>query len=234
MNDAHKGHIRALKEALKSEQIEFVLLDMDGTLLDKYFDDYFWGHLVPENYAEQHDITFGRAEEELLKRYKAQEGTLNWTDVDFWSRELGLDIMALKEQIRHLIEVHPHVVEFLEAMKQRGKKTYIVTNAHYKVLDIKLKKTKLGMYLAGAITSMEVGYPKEDPRFWQGAQQRLGFDKDRVVFIDDTLDCLRAARQFGLKNLVYKARSSSRLEAALNAEFASINDFDELLDGESR
>ncbi len=27
--------------------IKYVLLDMDGTLLDKYFDDYFWEHLVP-------------------------------------------------------------------------------------------------------------------------------------------------------------------------------------------
>ena len=28
------------------KDIKYVLLDMDGTLLDKYFDDYFWEHLV--------------------------------------------------------------------------------------------------------------------------------------------------------------------------------------------
>ncbi len=33
--------------------IRYVLLDMDGTLLDKYFDDYFWEHLLPEKYAEK-------------------------------------------------------------------------------------------------------------------------------------------------------------------------------------
>lgn len=82
------------------KEIKFVLLDMDGTLLDKYFDDYFWEHLVPEKYAEQHKITFGKAKEELLSKYKAHEGTLNWTDIDFWSRELDLDIPALKEQIK--------------------------------------------------------------------------------------------------------------------------------------
>jgi putative hydrolase of the HAD superfamily len=35
-------------------EIDYVLLDLDGTLLDKYFDDYFWLHLVPEKYAERH------------------------------------------------------------------------------------------------------------------------------------------------------------------------------------
>lgn len=203
---------------------------MDGTLLDKYFDDYFWGHLVPEKYADKHHITFGRAEEELLAKYKSQEGTLNWTDVDYWSRELGLDIMALKEQIRHLIEVHPHVEKFLEEMKARGKRIYIVTNAHYKVLDIKLKRTELGPYLDGAITSDEIGYPKEDLRFWGMAQNRLGFSNDNALFVDDTVDVLRVARQYGLKYVVQKAWVSSREEPIRHTEFPSIYDFDELLD----
>jgi FMN phosphatase YigB (HAD superfamily) len=103
------------------KDIKFVLLDMDGTLLDRYFDDYFWEHLVPEKYAEKNNITFGKAKEELMKKYKVHEGTLNWTDLDFWSKELSLDIPALKEQIRHLIEVHPHVEDFLKMLKKQGK-----------------------------------------------------------------------------------------------------------------
>ena len=34
-------------------QVDHVLLDMDGTLLDKYFDDYFWETYVPEVYANK-------------------------------------------------------------------------------------------------------------------------------------------------------------------------------------
>ena len=37
-----------LKDKIPLNEIKYVLLDMDGTLLDKYFDDYFWEHLVPE------------------------------------------------------------------------------------------------------------------------------------------------------------------------------------------
>ncbi|MDI6890129.1 MAG: HAD-IA family hydrolase [Thermodesulfovibrionales bacterium] len=211
------------------KEIKYVLLDMDGTLLDRYFDDYFWEHLVPERYAEKHKITFGKAMEELFKRYKAHEGTLNWTDIDFWSKELDLDILALKEQIRHLIEVHPHVEDFLKMLKARRIKTFIVTNAHYKVLDMKLKKTDLGRYLTGSITSFEVGCPKEQIEFWQKAEQRFGFSKEKTMLVDDTLEVLKTAKKFGIKYLIFKARSNSKIEPLPTSEFTTIIDFGELI-----
>ena len=211
------------------KEIEHVLLDMDGTLLDRYFDDYFWEHLVPERYAEKHKITFGNAREQLFKRYKAHEGTLNWTDIDFWSKELDLDILALKEQIRHLIEVHTHVEDFLRMLRSRKIKTFIVTNAHYKVLDMKLKKTDLGRFLTGAITSFEIGFPKEKIDFWRIAEQRLGFQKEKTMLVDDTLEVLKTAKKYGIKFLIYKAKSNSRIKPLPSSEFKTILDFGELM-----
>ncbi len=221
--------VREIKEALKSRDVSFVLLDMDGTLLDKYFDDYFWEHLVPEKYADKHGITFGRAKEALLQRYRSHEQTLNWTDIDFWSHELGLDILALKEQIRHLIEIHPHVENFLELMMSRKKNIYIVTNAHDKVLDLKLRKTEIGKYLTGAITSAEIGFPKEKVEFWQKAEAKLGFAREKTLFVDDTLAVLKTAREYGIKYVVYKARGNSKMEPGCSLEFTSVMDFDELM-----
>ena len=37
-------------------QIELLLLDMDGTLLDLHFDNHFWLEHVPRRYAEMHDL----------------------------------------------------------------------------------------------------------------------------------------------------------------------------------
>jgi putative hydrolase of the HAD superfamily len=210
-------------------EIDFVLLDMDGTLLDKYFDDYFWEHLVPEKYAEKHHMTFGRAKEELMSRYKAHEGTLNWTDIDFWSKELHLDIPVLKEQIRHLIEVHPHVEEFLKMLRRHKKKVYMVTNAHYKVLDIKLKKTEIGRYFDRCITSFEMGYPKEMIEFWEKTQRLLKFDKEKTLFIDDTAEILKTAKRFGIKRLLLKTRANSKKEDKPVDGFKVLKDFKELL-----
>ena len=221
--------ISEIKQALSTKDIDYVLLDMDGTLLDKYFDDYFWEHLVPEKYADKHTITFGRAKEELLAKYKSHEQTLNWTDIDFWSRELHLDILALKEQIRHIIEVHPHVESFLKLMKQRGKRTFIATNAHYKVLDMKLRKTDLGKYLTGSITSDAMGYPKEKIEFWEKAEKQLGFRREHTLFVDDTLAVLQTAKAFGIKYVVYKALGNSRMTPGSSSEFPAIMDFNELM-----
>ena len=209
--------------------IKFVLLDMDGTLLDRYFDDYFWEHLVPEKYAERQNITFGKAKEELIKRYKIHEGTLNWTDLDFWSRELDLDIPALKEQIKHLIEVHPHVEDFLKMLKRQKKKVFLVTNAHYKAVDLKLKKTRLGKYFDSVLSSFDAGYPKESLKFWKEAEKRLGFDRNRTLFIDDTHEILKTAKKYGVKYILYKARSNSKIKPKKSDEFSYIFDFNELI-----
>ncbi|UCH45623.1 MAG: HAD-IA family hydrolase [Nitrospiraceae bacterium] len=209
--------------------IQFVLLDMDGTLLDLYFDDYFWGHLVPEKYAERHDITFGAAKDYLYRTYKSHEKTLNWCDIDFWSKELKLDIPALKEQIRHLIEVHPHVIDFLKLMKKQRKKIFLLTNAHYKTVKIKFKKTQIGEYFDDILCSFNVGHPKEFIEFWQGAQKKLKFDTEHSLFIDDTEDVMRTARDFGIKYLLFKTYASPKLEVKESKEFLTIRDFRELM-----
>ena len=220
-------------------QIDSVLLDLDGTLLDKYFDDYFWEHLVPEKYAEAHNVTFGRAKEELLEMYRSHEATLNWTDLDFWSSQLGLDIPALKEQIKHLIEVHPHVEEFLEALRSRGKKISLFTNAHYKAIEIKFKKTGLAKYFDHVVDSYGIGYPKEDIRFWEKAQSRVGFERGKSLFIDDTESVLETADKFGIKYLLLKEKPASKdVEGRVRkrkstktktGRFQTIKDFKELL-----
>lgn len=211
------------------DEIQYILLDMDGTLLDLYFDDYFWGHLVPEKYAERHEMTFGAAKEFLYKTYKQHERTLNWCDIDFWSRELKLDIPALKEQIRHLIEVHPHVIEFLQLMKKQKKKIFLLTNAHYTTVKIKFRKTRIGEYFNDVLCSFNVGYPKEFINFWEKAEKRLGFEKGHSLFVDDTEEVLMTAKEFGIRYLLFKGRASSKAEPKTTNRFTVIHDFRELL-----
>jgi HAD superfamily hydrolase (TIGR01509 family) len=218
-----------MRNKIPLEEIKYILLDMDGTLLDLYFDDYFWGHLVPEKFAEKHNITFGAAKEHLYKTYKRHERTLNWCDIDFWSKELHLDIPALKEQIRHLIEVHPHVIDFLKMMRGHRKKIFLLTNAHFKTVKIKFNKTQIGKYFDDVLCSFDVGHPKEFIEFWQKAEKRLKFERERSLFVDDTEDVLRTAKDFGIKYLLFKARANSKSEPKKTEEFMTIHDFRELM-----
>ena len=74
--------------------ITSVFLDMDGTLLDLHFDNYFWHEHVPLRYAEKNKLEFNDAKQKLLARYKSKAGTLEWYCVDYWSQDLDLDIAA--------------------------------------------------------------------------------------------------------------------------------------------
>ena len=211
------------------DDVTWVLLDMDGTLLDKHFDDYFWETLVPEEYARRQDMDLPLARDLVFARYQREEGTLNWTDIDFWSRELDLDIPALKEGIRHLIEVHPDAEEFLQFLRQKGKRVALVTNAHYKTLDLKMNYTGLVGYFEEVISSFDLGTPKEDVRFWEILEERLGFQRQHTLLVDDNAEVLAAARQFGVKYLFFKAKSSSQLAAANTTDFPSLISFRELM-----
>jgi putative hydrolase of the HAD superfamily len=209
--------------------IDTVLLDMDGTLLDRYFDDYFWEHYVPQVFAEKHGMDHEQSRNTLLQRYRAVESTLQWTDLDFWSEQLDLDIPELKRSIDHLVAVHPYVIDFLDFLKQHGKTTCLVTAAHDKTLQIKLAKTELGPRFDRIVCAGEIGLPKENPSFWQRLQETLGFNRSQTLLADDTANVLHAARQHGIEHLVFVAKPSSRSPARHSPDFLSISTFNELM-----
>src|SRR5580658_4308326 len=76
------------------QQIDTVLLDLDGTLLDLAFDNHFWRTHVPQAWAQKRQLELQQALQELQTRFRACEGTLNWYCLDYWSRELELDLSA--------------------------------------------------------------------------------------------------------------------------------------------
>jgi len=210
------------------DKIDVVLLDMDGTLLDKHFDDHFWEDYVPRQYAEKNGMALNDAAEMLFGLYRAQEGTLNWTDLDFWSERLDLDIPEMKRQIDHLIGVHPYVIQFLERMREIGKRLYLVTNAHSKTLDLKMEKTPLVGKFDGAVTSQDLGAPKEDVKSWKKLKKILDFDPEATLLAEDTVKVLETAESFGIKYLVFVKRSSSTRPPKTSEQYFSIDTFREI------
>lgn len=212
------------------QTIDTVLLDMDGTLLDKHFDDYFWEEYVPAIYAKQNNISIFTAEDELLARYKAREGFLEWTDLDFWSQELDLDLEKMKQEVKHLINIHPYVLEFLEFCRNMGKEIVMVTNAHPKTLAIKMAKTEMASEFDQLICADEIGVAKEEPGFWEKLAEKIDFDKDRTLLADDNEEVLACAAEYGIGNLIFVAKSSSMKPTVFSERFASIIFFKELMD----
>lgn len=209
--------------------IDTVLLDMDGTLLDLNFDNHFWQHHLPRRYAEYHGREHEEVRSELMARFKVHEGTLPWYSVDFWSEELALDLLALKHEVAHLIDIHPGVPEFLSAARAGGKRVLLVTNAHHKSLTLKMARTGLAVHFDAMITSHELGLPKEDVTFWDALRAVHPFDPKRTLLVDDTISVLESADKYGIAELRAICRPDTCQPERLPTRFAALNSFHDLL-----
>lgn len=217
--------------SLPWSEIDTVLLDMDGTLLDLHFDNHFWLEHLPQRYAELHGISRALADAELLPLFHAHAGQLNWYCTDFWSRELNLSIRDLKREVAHLIALRPDADTFLAAVRGAGKRVVLITNAHRDSLSLKLERIELAPYFDRLISSHDYGFAKEAQQFWFALQQDLGFAAARSLFIDDSLPVLRSAHAYGIGHLLAVRQPDSRKDPKDTEEFAAVGDYRELIEG---
>jgi HAD superfamily hydrolase (TIGR01509 family) len=208
--------------------IDTVMLDMDGTLLDLHFDNYFWLNHLPQRYAEAHQLDLAAANAKLKSEIHQYEGTLQWYCLEFWSKALDMDIRRLKEEVKHKIQIRPHVAEFLTRLRAQGKKVLLVTNAHPQSLSLKLEVTQIDSLLDVIISSHQFNEPKESQLFWQQLQAFEHFDPARTLFIDDTVRILDSAKTFGIKYLIGIHQPDSQIERRME-QYPAIHHFDEIM-----
>jgi 5'-nucleotidase len=210
-------------------EIDTVLLDMDGTLLDLRFDNYFWLEVLPVHYARRHELSLEAAHAALTPRFLAKQGTLDWYCIDFWSRELSLDIAALKLEVREHVRFLPGAKQFLQALHERGLDPVLVTNSHRGVLEIKTGQTGVARWFSRIVSSHDFGVPKEEPQFWSRLQELLGYDPARCLFVDDSIAVLKAARAHGIGQIFAITRPDSTQHARQVEGFAAVERVEELL-----
>jgi HAD superfamily hydrolase (TIGR01509 family) len=213
------------------DAIDTALLDMDGVLLDRHFDDAFWHTLVPARYAAKNGLDEDAARTRLFDWYRAHEGTLNWTDLDFWSRALGLDIPALKAEAAGGIAYLPHATCFLKALGRRGTRRVLVTNAHPETVRVKAEVTGLPAHLDAAVSAFDLNVGKEDPAFWDRLGRRIPFDPARTVLVEDSSQNLASAAAFGIAHLVHVRHPNTRAAPAPEAGYPSVAGVRDLVPG---
>ncbi|MCC5452145.1 GMP/IMP nucleotidase [Rheinheimera sp. UJ51] len=214
---------------LQWSEIDTVLLDMDGTLLDLHFDNYFWQQHLPLRWAEISGISPQQAAAELAEEYQRLQGKLEWYCLDYWGKRLQLPITELKREIIHKIQMRADVPAFLTALKATGRHIVLVTNAHPDSLSLKLERTDLANYIEELISTHEFSVTKESQLLWQKLQHRLGFDVNRTLFVDDSLAILQAAEQFGIKHLLAVANPDSQKPHNSFSDYAAVTDYHQLL-----
>ncbi len=215
------------------QQIDTVLLDMDGTLLDLHFDNYFWQEYLPMRYAAIKSLDPAQARQSIHQQTQSIKGTLEWYSTDYWSETLGIDVVELKHEVSHKVATRPYCVDFLDALRAAGKDIVMVTNAHHDSLNLKMAKTGIGHKFDRLITVHEFSLPKETPDCWLEVNNRHAFDRRRTLLIDDNLLALQSAYDYGITQLLAIFKPDSQAPVQDVGHFSAIHSFDEIMPIES-
>jgi GMP/IMP 5'-nucleotidase len=218
-----------MKNGLDWDSIDDVLLDMDGTLLDRDFDNFFFEEELPRRYAALHRLSEPVAREQLFALYRSVEGELAWTDLHYWTRTLGIDVVALTRELSGRIGYLPGAEAFLQELRARRKRVTVLTNAHAEGVAIKSKKTGINEQVDRIVNAFEVGCLKMRPDYWPACRRLVGFDPARALYIDDDEACLAAAQAFGIRRIYHSAKSSTKLPAHPSGRYPSLENLRTLI-----
>ncbi len=210
-------------------RIDTVLLDMDGTLLDLHFDNYFWQEYLPARYAEIKQLDAQQAKQQLNQIIRSVQGTLDWYSTDYWSEILDLDIVELKHEVSHKVAIRPCCEDFLDALQRAEKDVVMVTNAHQDSLELKMGKTGIAEKFDRLISVHEFSLPKENPDCWHEVHKMHPFDRKRTLLIDDNLKALQSALDYGIDHVLAIYQPDSKAPPLDVMHFPAIYSFEEIM-----
>ncbi|HEY90109.1 MAG TPA: HAD family phosphatase [Thermoflexia bacterium] len=131
------------------------------------------------------------------------------SSAEMW-REIGVILGLDETQSRQLGEnffrggqLNEKLLDFARQLR-RHYQVGILSNAWDDARVDFTERLGLGEIFELLVISAEEGVAKPDPRIYQVAVERLGLRPPEVVFLDDRLENVAAARQFGMRAVHYQ------------------------------
>ena len=121
------------------------------------------------------------------------------------------------------------MLEFLQQAKTHNKRIFLVTNAHRKTIQLKMRVTNLEQYFDQIISSHDYGVAKEEQDFWHQLNNTINLDKQKSVFFDDSLSVLTSAKNYGIGTIIAINKPSSKIEVKQVEGFINIETFEHTL-----
>lgn len=200
-----------MKQRLK---IKGIVFDLGGVLIED----------IGDGFAEYASKKL-KIKPEKLKRYIHKEGIEmlgkgKETSLEFWHRACNkLKLECPSDKILKTFWVMPYKhakikKEMIGLVKELRKnyKLAILSNTIKDHSQIN-RKRKLFDYFDEVLLSNEVGFRKPEKEFFKEASKRLGIQRKNLIFIDNEMRWIKAAKKYGLNTILFKDRK--QLEIAL-------------------
>jgi HAD superfamily hydrolase (TIGR01549 family) len=180
-----------------------ISFDMNGTLTENRFVELVWGEGVPRLYSMTRKIPLEEARERVFREYdRVGEGRVEWYDIKYWFRSLGLgdDWKGLLQSFQHEAKPFSDTVHVLEALNQKSE-LIVISNASREFIDIELGGTRLRGYFAHVFSSTtDFGEVKKTPDVYLRVCRALGIKPNDMVHVGDHRQFdFTVPREFGIR-----------------------------------
>src|SRR5919107_3560463 len=208
----------------RSQMARFVVLDVDGTLMDtNYLHTEAWarafeevGHRIPR--ARLHK-QIGKGSSLLIREFVEDEERID---------ELHSEIYAELQEYGHPL---PGAKELISSLRERGYEVWFVTSAKDEELEHHMQELEAEDRIDGVVNSSAVGNPKPAPEIFEEALQKAGASPDETVAVGDAVWDVEAADAAGIRTVaVLTGGAFSRQELEEAGAVAVYEDCAELLD----
>lgn len=182
------------------EQVQAVLFDMDGTLIDT---ECYYRRCWPEALkAFGYQMTDEQALfMRSLGRPFAPEQLKLWfgEELDYWAvrhkRKSLMEEMIAREGIR----IKPGAVELLEYLNSAGITAAVVTATDLERANRYLERLELLKYFDRVISATQVKEGKPSPDIYEFACRELGLEPGACIAVEDSPNGVRSAFRAGCK-----------------------------------
>ena len=153
---------------------------------------------------------------------------------------VGLEPEKVREEIGFIYDrfdqdaltrwsLRPNVKDFLGELKAQGVRRALVSNIGNKILHQALSQLDLEDAFEVKVSRNNVTHPKPNPQGIHLALGRLGVEKERGLFVGDSLDDVNAARNAGMRVIVIADGENLKEEIVAAKPERIIYDYSELL-----
>ena len=183
---------------IPEQQIDAVVFDMDGVLIDSHPAHYAaWKQFllcegVAVRDAELDFILEGRTRNEILRHFL---GDLSDDQV----RELGRRKDEIFRKLEHHIVPVAGVLEFIRELSERKIARAVATSASEIRTFATLERMGLGGCFDAVVTAADVLVGKPDPAVYQLACERMNLNPRNVLAFDDACAGVVAATSAGVR-----------------------------------